>query len=100
MSHFSHKCQKKIKGSEISQENLQDYNAMQSGIPNTSMAPQEWTFQEVHNLVQAQFRKRPCWYQVKTAFALYAGKDVIGCTPTGAGKLCLDTPAYGLGRWL
>ena len=49
--------------------------------------PQEWTVQEVCNLVQEKFGKCPCWYQVKTALALYAGKDVIGCTPTGAGKM-------------
>ena len=59
-----------------------------SSIPNPSMAstPREWTVQEVRNLIQVKFGKRPCWYQVKTALALYAGKDVIGCTPTGAGK--------------
>jgi len=36
--------------------------------------------------VQEKFRKHPCWYQVKTALVLYAGKDVIGCAPMGAGK--------------
>jgi len=39
--------------------------------------PQEWTIQEVCDLVQAKFGKYPCWYQVKTALTLYAGKDVI-----------------------
>jgi len=48
--------------------------------------PRKWTIQEVRDLVQAKFGKRPCWYQVKTALALYAGKDVIGCAPTGARK--------------
>jgi len=59
-----------------------------SSIPNPSTAstPQEWTVKEVPNLVQEKFGKCPCWYQVKTALALYAGKDVIGCAPTGAGK--------------
>ena len=60
------------------------------GIPKTSTpnknTPQEWTVQEIRNLVQGKFGKRPCWYQVKTALTLYAGKDVIGCAPTGAGK--------------
>ena len=60
------------------------------GIPETSTpnknTPREWTVQEIQNLVQGKFRKRPCWYQVKTALALYAGKDVIGCAPTGARK--------------
>ncbi|KAF8806502.1 P-loop containing nucleoside triphosphate hydrolase protein [Phlegmacium glaucopus] len=46
----------------------------------------EWTIQEVCALVQAKFGKRPCWYQIKTALALYSGKDVIGCAPMGAGK--------------
>jgi superfamily II DNA/RNA helicase len=57
-------------------------------IPNpcTANTPREWTVQEIRDLVQKKFGKRPCWYQVKTALALYAGKDVIGCAPTGAGK--------------
>ena len=33
-----------------------------------------------------KFSKRACWYQVRTALALYEKKDVIGCAPTGAGK--------------
>ena len=49
-------------------------------------SPREWTVQEVRDLVQSTFGKRPCWYQVKAALALYSGKDVIGCAPTGAGK--------------
>ena len=53
--------------------------------PASTATPQEWTVQEI-NLVQQKFRKGPCWYQVKTALSLYAGKDVIGCAPTGAGK--------------
>jgi hypothetical protein len=32
-----------------------------------------------------KFGKQPCWFQIKVAEALYARKDVIGCTPTGAG---------------
>ena|ERR1700678_3918817 len=64
--------------------------ASSTGIPETSTpnknTPREWTVQEIQNLVQGKFGKRPCWYQVKTALALYAGKDVIGCAPTGAGK--------------
>jgi len=58
-----------------------------TSILNLSTAkPQEWTVQEIRNLVQEKFRKHPCWYQVKTALALYAGKDVIGCAPMGARK--------------
>ena len=65
--------------------------ASSTGIPETSTpnknTPREWTVQEIRNLVQGKFGKRPCWYQVKTALALYVGKDVIGCAPTGAGML-------------
>ncbi|KAF8155084.1 hypothetical protein BJ912DRAFT_1013672, partial [Pholiota molesta] len=41
---------------------------------------------KIRDLTQAKFGKRACWYQVKTALALYEGKHVIGCAPTGAGK--------------
>jgi superfamily II DNA/RNA helicase len=61
-------------------------NVTPTSIPsskNISTSPPEWSVRE---LVQNNFGKRPCWYQVKTALALYAGKDVIGCAPTGAGK--------------
>ena len=37
-------------------------------------------------VTEAKFGKRPCWYQVKTALAIYEGKDVVGCASTGAGK--------------
>jgi superfamily II DNA/RNA helicase len=62
--------------------------APSTSIPNASTGntPREWTVQEIRILVQEIFGKRPCWYQVKTSLALYAGKDVIGCAPTGAGK--------------
>ena len=47
-----------------------------------------WSTQDVRDLVQNRFRKRPCYFQIKVAQALsrYAGKDVIACAPTGAGK--------------
>src|SRR6266540_4562199 len=64
-------------------------NVTQPSIPSSNKVPTtppEWSIQKVRDLVQAKFGKRPCWYQVKTALALYAGKDVIGCAPTGAGK--------------
>ena len=47
---------------------------------------QEWTIKEIHDLVEKRFNKRPCWYQIKAALALHAGKDVITCAATGAGK--------------
>jgi len=58
--------------------------ANSSGI--SSPPPCEWTVQEIRDLVQTKFGKRPCWYQVKVMRSLYAGKDIIGCAPTGAGK--------------
>ncbi|KAG6805668.1 hypothetical protein H0H92_014517, partial [Tricholoma furcatifolium] len=46
----------------------------------------EWPIQKIRDLVMEKFGKRPCWFQVKVALALRAGKDVIGCAATGAGK--------------
>ena len=46
----------------------------------------EWTIKEIRDLVEKRFNKRPCWYQIKAALALHAGKDVITCAATGAGK--------------
>ena len=48
--------------------------------------PREWSVKEIHDLVQEEFGKRPCWYQIKIALVLHAGKDVVGCAATGAGK--------------
>jgi ATP-dependent helicase YprA (DUF1998 family) len=45
-----------------------------------------WSTQDVRDLVQNRFSKRPCYFQIKVAQALYAGKDVVACAPTGAGK--------------
>src|SRR5271168_2592432 len=50
------------------------------------MAAHSWSIEDIRNLVQRTFGKCPCWMQVKIALALYAGKDVIGCAATGAGK--------------
>ena len=33
-----------------------------------------------------QFGKWPCWFQIQTALAVYEGKDIVGCAPTGTGK--------------
>ena len=46
----------------------------------------EWTIKEIRDLVDKRFNKRPCWYQIKVALALRAGKDVVTCAATGAGK--------------
>ena len=45
-----------------------------------------WSTQDVRDLIQNKFRKRPCYFQIKVAQTLYAGKDVVACAPTGAGK--------------
>jgi len=55
---------------------------------NADMSPQthSWTIKRIRDTTEAKFGKRPCWYQVKTALAIYEGQDVVGCAPTGAGK--------------
>ncbi|KAF7966472.1 hypothetical protein HWV62_38172 [Athelia sp. TMB] len=45
-----------------------------------------WTPEKVREVIRKRFDKRACWYQVKTALALYAKKDVVGKAPTGSGK--------------
>ena len=47
-----------------------------------------WSISKISNLVEQKFgiQEVPCWFQVKIAMVLYEGKDVIGITPTGAGK--------------
>ena len=38
-----------------------------------------WTIKRIRDITKAKFGKRLCWYQVKTALAIYEGKDVVGC---------------------
>ncbi|KAF8983860.1 P-loop containing nucleoside triphosphate hydrolase protein [Cyathus striatus] len=45
-----------------------------------------WSVTQIWQLVESKFQKRACWFQLKVALALYSGKDVVGCAPTGAGK--------------
>jgi superfamily II DNA/RNA helicase len=45
-----------------------------------------WTTARITDLVKRRFKKRPCWYQIEVVKAFYAGQDIIGCAPTGAGK--------------
>jgi len=53
----------------------------------TSPKPQrKWTVKEIRDLTKEVTGKRPCWFQVKVALAVYEGKDVVACAPTGAGK--------------
>jgi superfamily II DNA helicase RecQ len=47
---------------------------------------QQWSVQEIHNLVEAKLSKRACWLQIKITLGLYAGKDVVGVAATGASK--------------
>ena len=48
-----------------------------------------WAIQEIRDLVQLErvfvFNKRPCWFQIKVARALHAGKDVVARASTGVG---------------
>ena len=45
-----------------------------------------WSIKNIRDLVQDKLEKRPCYFQIKVAQAVYAGKDVVACAPTGAGK--------------
>jgi ATP-dependent helicase YprA (DUF1998 family) len=53
---------------------------------HNSSNKQNWSIKDIRDLVQSKFGKRACWFQVKVAQALYAGKDVVACASTGAGK--------------
>ncbi|KAF8148030.1 hypothetical protein B0H34DRAFT_669140 [Crassisporium funariophilum] len=52
----------------------------------TSSTPRQWSVKEIRDVVKAKFGKCACWLQIRIALALYAGKDVVGCARTGAGK--------------
>ena len=47
---------------------------------------QQPTAKYIRELVDTKFGKRACWFQIQIALNLHAGKDVVGCAPTGAGK--------------
>ena len=53
---------------------------------DTSTLTHGWTIQRIWDITEAKFGKWPCWFQIQTALAIYKGKDVVGCAPTGAGK--------------
>jgi len=54
-----------------------------------------WTIKRIRDITEAKFGKQPqCWCQVKTALAIYEGKDVVGCAPTGAGKTAFHCPIF------
>ena len=46
----------------------------------------KWNAETIRAVIHARFQKRPCWFQIQIALALYNGKDVIAVAPTGAGK--------------
>ena len=52
----------------------------------SAQGTRSWTVKDIRDLVQQKFHRHPCWFQVKVALALNAGKDVVGCAATGAGK--------------
>ena len=63
-----------------------------------------WTIKRIRDITEARFGKRPCWYQVKTALAIYEGKDVVGISRMRTHRcredtFFLDTPLDGPGRW-
>ena len=49
---------------------------------------QQPTAKYIRELVDAKFGKRACWFQIQPEIALnlHAGKDMVRCAPTGAGK--------------
>jgi superfamily II DNA helicase RecQ len=49
------------------------------------MVRRAWTIKEIRDLVEIKLKKRPCWFQVKIALAIYE-KNVIGTAATGSGK--------------
>ena len=55
-------------------------------IPLSPEPRRKWTVKEICDLTKEVTGKRPCWFQVKVARAVYKGKDVVACAPTGAGK--------------
>ncbi len=55
-------------------------------IPLSPEPRRKWTVKEICDLTKEVTGKRPCWFQVKVARAVYEGKDIVACAPTGAGK--------------
>ena len=51
-------------------------------LEDASLPTHGWTIQRIRDITEAKFGKRPCWYQIKTALAIYEGKDVVGCALT------------------
>jgi len=55
-------------------------------MTSQSSTRRDWSVDEVRKLIARKTGKRACWFQVRVAQALYAGRDVVACAPTGAGK--------------
>jgi superfamily II DNA/RNA helicase len=45
-----------------------------------------WTDEKIHELVQGKFSIQACYFQLQVTRAIYEGKDVIACAPTGTRK--------------
>lgn len=46
----------------------------------------KWSTKEIRDLILHKTKKRAQWFQIQAAQALYQGKDIVACAPTGAGK--------------
>jgi ATP-dependent helicase YprA (DUF1998 family) len=55
-----------------------------SGVQH--QAQRKRTVKEIRHHTKKITGKRPCWFQLKVALAVYEGKDVVACAPTEAGK--------------
>jgi superfamily II DNA helicase RecQ len=55
-------------------------------LPDKPLNTTKWTVDKIRDLTLRRFGKRPCWFQIEVARALYGGKDVVGVAGTGAGK--------------
>ncbi|KXN90927.1 ATP-dependent DNA helicase Q-like 4B [Leucoagaricus sp. SymC.cos] len=55
-------------------------------MPEEERDVSHWTDDAIRKVVYDRFSLRPCTFQLKVARETYAGKNVIACAPTGAGK--------------
>lgn len=54
---------------------------------NTTVIESIWSIARIHEVVHQRPGKRPCWFQIQVAQALYLRqKDVVGISATGSGK--------------
>ena len=55
-------------------------------MPLLAQKPHAWTADKIRLLVERKLGKRPCWFQIKIALAIYQKKDVVATAATGSGK--------------